>query len=175
MPGPAFTTGDRVSLHPIEEEDHEFVQYGRQHPSTRKPLTETTIRSLSDVEDVFEDAEYHFLICSQTSDDDPERVGVVAFTYTRGTTSGSLMYWIAPEHRGEGYVTEALELFLDYAFREVGFHKVFARTIVTNDASIATLESLGFEREGQFREERFTDGEWVGAYQYAVLADEWLG
>jgi len=175
MPGPAFTTGERVSLHPIEEDDYEFVQYGRNHPSTRKPLTETTIRSLDDVAELFEGAEYHFLVCAQRGDqEDPERVGVVAFAYTRGTTSGSLMYWVAPEHRGEGYVSEALELFLDYAFAEVGFHKVFARTVVTNEASIATLESLGFEREGRFREEQFVDGEWTDAYQYAVLDREWL-
>ncbi len=28
MPGPTFTEGTHVSLHPIEEEDHEFIQYG---------------------------------------------------------------------------------------------------------------------------------------------------
>jgi RimJ/RimL family protein N-acetyltransferase len=225
MPGPAFAEGAAVSLHPIEDEDHEFLQYGRNHPSTRKPLTETTIRSVDDVPEML--GEYHFLVCAdersesageasgeaassvddqgestgdasgeaassvddqgestevssgeaasnQNADTDPERVGVVAFTYTRGTTSGSLMYWVAPEHRGNGYADEAVDLFLEYAFAECGFHKVFARTIVTNDPSVAFLESKGFEREGRFREEKFVDGEWVDAFQYSLLADEWL-
>lgn len=175
MPGPAFTTGDAVALHPVEPEDYEFVQRGRNHPSTRIPLTDATVRSRADVEEMFEDGDYHFLVCPVPADgDDPEPVGAVAFAYTRGTDTGSLMYWIAPEHRREGYVSEAVELFLDYAFGQCGFHKVFARTIVTNEASIGTLESLGFEREGRFRAERFVDGEWKDAYQYAVLADEWL-
>lgn len=172
MPGPAFAEGEAVSLHPIEDEDHEFLQYGRNHPETRKPLTETTIRSVDDVPEML--GEYHFLICARDDGDDSGRVGVVCFTYTRDTTSGSLMYWIAPEHRGSGYAAEAVDLFLDYAFAECGFHKVFARTIVTNEPSIAFLESKGFEREGRFREEKFVDGEWVDAFQYAVLADEWL-
>jgi RimJ/RimL family protein N-acetyltransferase len=175
MPGPAFTEGDRVSLHPIEEEDYEFVQRARNHPSTRIPLSDTTIRRREDVAELYEDTEYRFLICARSDgDSDPEPVGGVAFVYVRGGETGSLMYWIAPGHRREGYVSEAIELFLDYAFRECGFHKVFARVLATNEASVATLESLGFEREGVLREERFSEGEWTDAYQYAVLADEWL-
>ncbi len=176
MPGPAFTTGDAVSLHPVETEDHEFVQRGRHHPSTRVPLTETTIRSRDEVAELLEETgDYHFLVCRTPDDgEEPEPVGVVGFAYTREGDWGSLLYWIASGHRGEGYVSEALDLFLDYAFAECGFHKVVARTIVWNEASVRTLETLGFEREGEFREERFVNGEWVDAYQYALLAREYL-
>ncbi|WP_135820972.1 GNAT family N-acetyltransferase [Halostella litorea] len=170
MPGPAFATGDTVSLHPVEEEDYEFVQRGRNDPSTRVPLTDTTIRTRDDVAEMFEDREYHFLACV---DGDP--VGVVAFAYVQEDSGfGSLMYWVAPEHRGEGYVTEATSLFLDYAFGECGFHRVGARVLVTNEASTAALESLGFEREGRLRDTCRLDGEWVDSYQYSLLAPEWL-
>lgn len=176
MPGPAFAVGDDVSLHPIEEEDHEFVQRNRQHPSTRVPLVETTIRTRDEVAELLaETGDYHFLVCRGPADgDDPERVGVVGFAYTRDDDWGSLLYWIAPGHRGEGYVSGALGLFLDFAFAQCGFHKVVARTLVTNEASIQTLESLGFEREGEFREERFVNGEWRDGYQYALLVDDYL-
>lgn len=175
MPGPAFAVGDSVSLHPIEEEDHAFVQRGRNHPSTRIPLTDTTIRTIDDVEEMLSDSEYHFLICARDGDgEEPTPVGVVAFAYVRDDEMGALMYWIAPDHRREGYVSEAAELFLDYAFAERGFHKVSARVLVSNEASIGVLESLGFEREGRFREETFVDGEWTDSYQYALLAREWL-
>ncbi|WP_135533777.1 GNAT family N-acetyltransferase [Halostella pelagica] len=175
MPGPAFAMGDTVSLHPVEEEDYEFIQRGRNEPSTRVPLTDTTIRSRSDVEEMFDDdTEYHFLVCADGDKEEPEPVGVVAFPWVSDGDSGSLMYWIASEHRREGYVSEAVELVLDYVFRECGFHKVTARVLVTNDASIQTLESIGFEREGHFREDNFYDGEWVDAYQYSLLSHEWL-
>jgi RimJ/RimL family protein N-acetyltransferase len=177
MPGPAFETGDDVSLHPIEEADYEFIQRGRNDPSTRVPLTDTNIRSLSDVAEMFEDREYHFLVCADGEDggdDAPDPVGAVALPWVRDGESGSLMYWIDSGHRGQGYVSEAVELFLGYLFRECGFHKVFARALVTNEASIRTLESLGFEREGTLREDYFLDGEWVDAYQYGLLAHEWL-
>jgi RimJ/RimL family protein N-acetyltransferase len=201
MPGPAFKRGDRVSLHPIEEEDHAFIQYGRNHPSTRIPLTDTDIHTLDDVQEMLADADEHFLICvddqrESTEDgsgdaansgedpedrtgygpeDGPEPVGVVAFTWTSGPPkSGDMMYWAAPEHRGHGYVTEGVELFLDYAFRECGYHKVTAHALVTNEPSIAVLEGLGFEQEGRFREDHFVNGELVDAYRFGLLADEWL-
>jgi RimJ/RimL family protein N-acetyltransferase len=194
MPGPAFTRGDTVSLHPIEDEDHEFIQYGRNHPSTRIPLTDTDIHTLDDVAEMLDGAENHFLVCvdersestTEASGDDssertgygpehgPEPVGVVAFTWTNGPpTSGDLMYWIAPEHRGNGYVTEAVDLFLAYAFDECGYHKVTAHTLATNDASISVLEHLGFEREGHFAEEYLEGGEPVDSYRYGLLADDW--
>ena len=176
MPGPAFAEGDRVSLHPIEEEDYAFIQYGRNHPDVRVPLTDTTIRRLGDVEELFEDgAEYHFLICVDGDTDDPEPVGVVAFPWVRDSTKiGSLMYWVAPEHQGQGYVTEGTELFLDYVFRECGFRKVNARVNASNAASAAVLENLGFEREGTRRSESIVDGDWDDMHMYGLLAEEWL-
>ena len=177
MPGPAFATGDSVSLHPIEEEDHEFVQYGRNHPESRVPLADSDIRTLEDVAAMLENRDHHYLVCASEGDDggeDRQRVGVVSFGYTRPGEFASLMYWTAPEHRRQGYISEALELFLDYAFRECGFHKVTARVMATNEASAGVLESLGFKREGTFAEQRFVDGEWVDAHQYGLLARQWL-
>jgi RimJ/RimL family protein N-acetyltransferase len=184
MPGPAFARGDRVSLHPVEAEDHEFVQYGRNHPEVRVPLTDSTIRTSGDVAEMFEDSEYHFLVCVEDPDeqtgygpeDGPEPVGVVAFPWVRESTKvGSLMYWAAPEHHGNGYVTEATALFLDYVFDECGFHKVNARVNEDNEASAAVLEKLGFEREGTKRAESIVDGEWTDMHMYGLLADEWGG
>ena len=174
MPGPAFKTGDRVSLHPIEEADHEFIQRGRNDPSTRIPLADAEIRRLSDVAEMLEQKDDHYLVCADGTNGDPERVGVVSFGYVREGEFASLMYWIAPGHRRQGYVSEALELYLDYAFRERGFHKVTARVMATNEASAGTLEKLGFEREGTFAEQRFVDGEWVDGHQYGLLARDWL-
>ncbi|WP_232686731.1 GNAT family N-acetyltransferase [Halobacterium zhouii] len=187
MPGPAFTEGDTVSLHPIEEEDYEFIQRGRNDPSTRVTLGDTSIRRREDVAELFEEgAEYHFLVCVDEGEAaeggaptgesrDPEPVGVVAFGWVRDDVRiGSLMYWIAPEHRREGYVTEGTALLLDYAFAERNFNKVNANVVTSNEASIRTLESLGFEREGHQRRECFVDGEWEDMFTYGLLADEWL-
>ncbi|MFC3477716.1 GNAT family N-acetyltransferase [Halobacterium litoreum] len=185
MPGPAFAEGDTVSLHPIEDDDHEFVQYGQNHPDLRRPLGSTTIRSVDDVAEMVEDDKYRFVVCvddvaasgeSERADaDDRERVGVVGLPWVfDDQQSGFLMYWVAPDHQGNGYVTEATELLLDYLFGECGFHKISAFVLESNDASAAVLEKLGFVREGTLRGESFSGGEWVDNYRYGLLADEWL-
>lgn len=201
MPGPGFAFGDNVSLHSIEEEDHKFLQYGNNHPDIRRPLGSSTIRSRGDVAEMVEDDEYRFLVCrdkpsesseqandeaarsvaernesgGDRSQNDVEPVGVVALPWVfEDTQSAFLMYWVAPEYRGNGYATEGTELLLNYVFAECGFHKIVAYVHETNDASVAILESLGFQREGTLRQEVFTDGEWLDEYRYAILADEWL-
>lgn len=175
MPAPAFTQGDTVSLHPIEDDDHEFVQRGRNHPDVRVPLTDTRIRTLEDVAESVGESDYRFLICVDGGDGDTESVGEIAFAYVaQEGERGALMYWIHPDHRRNGYVTEASELFLEYAFGECGFHKVTARVLVSNEASYKTLEKLGFQREGTRREAAVVDGEYEDMYTYGLLDREWL-
>jgi RimJ/RimL family protein N-acetyltransferase len=173
MPGPAFTRGESVSLHPIEPEDYEFVQRERQHPSARVPLSASQIRTREEIAERFGETEYHYLVCLNDGGEGSERVGGVALTRADGV-SGNLTYWIARDHRGQGYVTEATELLLDFVFRECGFHKVTANTYVSNEPSVRTLESLGFEREGCLREAGLVDGEFEDMFEYSVLQREWL-
>ena len=107
--------------------------------------------------------------------EDPTPVGAVHVPWIRSREGvGMLMYWVLPEHQGNGYVTEATELALDYAFGERRLAKVFAHVLVPNEGSWHVLEKLGFQREGRQRKESFVDGERVDTYRYGLLAEEWL-
>lgn len=194
MPGPLFAREGDVSLRLCEEDDLEFVQVNRNHPAVRGPLTDSTPRNRKQVEEYFEnrisdDDTYHFLVCDESTDsadgdssdaDEDEQsdatpVGVVAIPWIREPHGvGSLMYWVAPEHQGNGYVTAGTRLVLDYVFREQGLHKVTASVIESNDASRHVLEKLGFVEEGRQREECFVDGHREDFYRYGLLASEWL-
>ena len=55
-----------------------------------------------------------------------------------------LGYWIAAEHQGHGYATEAARAVLDRAFTQLGVEKVSANAAVDNVASQRVLEKLGF-------------------------------
>jgi len=108
-------------------------------------------------------------------DADPTPVGAVHVPWIRSREGvGMLMYWVLPEHQGNGYVTEATELALDYAFEERRLAKVFAHVLVPNEGSWRVLEKLGFQREGRQRKESFVDGERVDTYRYGLLAEDWL-
>jgi RimJ/RimL family protein N-acetyltransferase len=183
MPGPVFAEGDAVSLHTIEEEDLDFLQRGRNHPEIRRPLTDADPWNGEQIREYFEnsvsnDDGFGFLICAgpeEGGDADPTPVGAVHVPWIRSREGvGMLMYWVLPEHQGNGYVTEATELALDYAFAERRLAKVFAHVLVQNEGSWRVLEKLGFEREGRQRKESFVDSERVDTYRYGLLAEDWL-
>jgi RimJ/RimL family protein N-acetyltransferase len=136
---------------------------------------------------VSSDDGFGFLICvdeatagtdapqAASSPADAQPVGAVHVPWIRTKHgSGMLMYWVLPEHQGNGYVTEGTELLLDYAFAERRLEKVYAIVLDTNEGSQRVLEKLGFQREGVQREETFVEGERHDNYRYGVLADEWL-
>lgn len=56
-------------------------------------------------------------------------------------------YWIAPEHWGRGYATEAASAVLRLA-RTLGHQRIGARHFLDNPASAAVLEKLGFRKSG---------------------------
>lgn len=69
--------------------------------------------------------------------------------------------------------TEAARLVTGYAFAELRLHRVLARVLAGNEASMRVWETLGYEHEGVHREAAFVDGEHVDLHHYGVLADGW--
>ena len=83
-------------------------------------------------------------------------------------------FTLAREHQGRGYASEAVSRLLDYAFGDLGLHRVFAITDQENEPSFTLLERLGMRREGRFVRNAWFKGIWSSEYLYAVLRDEWL-
>lgn len=121
-------------------------------------------------ENIEEDDDSIFLlICA---DEDP--IGGVNVLNMR-QDHGMLHYWLLPEERGQGYVTEGTALLLDHAFDSMGLHRIFAWTIEDNEPSQVVLRRLGFTHEGTYREHVFSNGEYHDAEHYGLLASEWDG
>ncbi|MCL2106850.1 MAG: GNAT family N-acetyltransferase [Oscillospiraceae bacterium] len=76
------------------------------------------------------------------------------------------------ENRNQGYGKEAARLLLDYAFGNMGLHRVTAGTLATNISGQKCLEDLGFVLEGTMRRNNWVAGEWVDKLLYAILREE---
>ena len=83
-------------------------------------------------------------------------------------------FTLSREHQGKGYAAEAVSCLLDYAFGDLGLHRVVAITDQENKPSFTLLERLGMRREGCFVQNAWFKGRWTSEYLYAVLADEWF-
>jgi len=80
-------------------------------------------------------------------------------------------YFFAPSERGKGYGSEAVQLMVDYLFKELA--RIHAIADVRNSASQRVLEKAGFQREGTMRKCLFNRGEWRDYYLYSILKEEW--
>lgn len=84
-----------------------------------------------------------------------------------------LWYTLHPAHWGQGYTTEAARAVVDFGFRQLGLHRVWADCDPANPGSWRVLEKLGLRREGHLRENVWMDGAWTDSYIYGVLDREW--
>ena len=83
--------------------------------------------------------------------------------------SASLGYKIDHQYWNQGYATEACKCLLDYAFRELKFHRIIAEIIPHNAPSTRVVKSLGFVQEGIEREAAEINGKWQDLMLYAKL------
>lgn len=84
-----------------------------------------------------------------------------------------LGYALGTAYQGQGYMNEALNALLTYAFGEMNLHRVEADIDPRNTASARTLERLGFQREGFLRERWIVSGEISDSALYGLLRHEW--
>lgn len=77
------------------------------------------------------------------------------------------------EDRGQGYGREAMELLLGFAFGELNLRRLSLTVFSYNGAAKSLYESLGFVREGAFREFLRRDGETCDMELYGMLKREW--
>jgi RimJ/RimL family protein N-acetyltransferase len=81
---------------------------------------------------------------------------------------------LAHGFHGQGFALEAAATLLNYAFEELGLHRVRADTDPQNTAAWRLLERLGMRREGHLKQSLWFKGRWTDEYFYAILKQEWL-
>ena len=87
--------------------------------------------------------------------------------------SAYLGYYALAPFAGRGYMSEALALVLDAAYREVGLHRVEVNVQPRNVRSIRLVERAGFAREGYSRRYVKIGGLWRDHVRFAMLAEDW--
>ncbi|WP_240644357.1 GNAT family N-acetyltransferase [Paenibacillus paeoniae] len=107
---------------------------------------------------------------------EPDRIiGSVALSnIVRGAfLSCHLGYRLDGEEEGKGYMTEALQALIDYAFQDLELHRIEANIIPHNVASFRVVEKLGFMHEGLARKYLRINGKWED-HVHMVLLNEAL-
>ncbi len=76
-------------------------------------------------------------------------IGIISLGAASATSPAGLGYWIAPDHWGQGYATEAGQALLDFAQNMLGTQTIYSNFFLENPASGRVLDKLGFKEIGQ--------------------------
>jgi RimJ/RimL family protein N-acetyltransferase len=85
-------------------------------------------------------------------------VGIVIFNST---------YW------GQGLGSEALELILDYGFKNLNLYSIELKVFEKNQRARAAYKKVGFVEVGRQREAHFFEGQLIDIIIMDILASEW--
>src|SRR5580765_2896493 len=113
-----------------------------------------------------------FFICRVA---DSRIIGVINLSqiFLGGFRSAYLGYYVGAQYAGQGYMTEAIQLMLQHAFRKLKLHRLEANIQPDNTASLALIKRAGFVREGYSRHYLKIGGRWRDHERWAILAADW--
>jgi RimJ/RimL family protein N-acetyltransferase len=78
-----------------------------------------------------------------------------------------------PDYLGRGYGTDAMDVLLGYAFRELNLHRVSLGVFGYNTRAQRSYEKLGFVREGAERESVYRDDVRYDNIYMGILRRDW--
>ncbi|NHZ97756.1 GNAT family N-acetyltransferase [Massilia sp. CCM 8734] len=84
-------------------------------------------------------------------------------------------YALASAFWGQGYLSEAMRVTLDYLFKEMNMNRIEADIDPRNLASAKLLERMGFQKEGTMPERWIVNGEICDTAFYGLLRRGWEG
>ncbi|SFM81877.1 UDP-4-amino-4,6-dideoxy-N-acetyl-beta-L-altrosamine N-acetyltransferase [Marinobacter pelagius] len=168
-----YSTLQFGSLRPIRDSELELMLSWRNEPSVRQNMYTTHEIGL----------EEHLAWWATTKDSPRHRyfmyeyegrpAGIVGFTgIDRGNQNASWAFYASPEApKGSGSRMEVLAL--DYAFGELGLHKLSCEVLAFNTSVIRLHEKFGFQVEGVLRDQHKRGDEFIDVYRLGLLCREW--
>jgi ribosomal-protein-alanine N-acetyltransferase len=78
-------------------------------------------------------------------------------------------YWFFPEYWGKGYGKESMDILLKTLAKQQNIHRFVAEVEPENTASVALLNSLGFNREAVFKEHEFRNNQFADLEIWAKI------
>ncbi|WP_075889666.1 GNAT family N-acetyltransferase [Actinomyces provencensis] len=151
---PFTVEGGDVRLVPLATTDAHDVHRAVQDPEIPRWTTVPSPYSLTDAEEWTSAAPGQWVAGAphwsvrRTTDD--AFLGALTL-FPAGTDTFEIGYWMAPEHRGHGYMTEAVRLATAAAVEDLGATRVQWRAVVGNWGSWKAVWRNGYRREGVLR------------------------
>ncbi len=174
-----FIEGENVALCAQNSEHAKLYLKWLSNPKVRKYSRNITPHTLEDIKKWFEpepNQVSEWVVFEVWHKHDKRIIGTGGFSqvdwYNRKAniflTIGEPDYW------NKNIGTEASRMLIEYGFKELNLHKIYAGIFTPNKRSWMVAEKNGFKLEATLKDECYVDGKYVDEYRYYILQDEWL-
>ena len=154
--------GNQIHLRAMEPEDLEFIYTLENNENiwhvsnTNTPYSKFLIKQYLENahQDIFEAKQLRLAICVNKSND---AIGLIdLFDFDPNNRRAGIGILIAStENRNLGYGTEALKLLIDYSFKQLHLHQLYANIGTNNTESIKLFTKFDFDKIGIKKEWMF--------------------
>ncbi len=158
--------GDAVEFIALSKLSRRFHSGLVKPPTDLKAFDEYLERNKSDSDECL-------LICVK----DPEGIaGAINLSqiFHKGFKNAYLGYYLFEGFTGKGFMAEALDLAVKYAFTDLELHRLEANIRPENKASIAVVKRFGFVKEGYSRKYLKIGGKWRDHERWAIIKEDWI-
>ena len=170
----------RLTLRPLHTSDaYDMYEYACREDLTEyllwspHPSVSYTRDYLAYIESRYAKGEFYDWAITLT--DGGKMIGTVGFTKIDCThNSAEIGYVLNPEYHHAGIGTEAAECVVEYGFSRLGLHRIEARFMQGNDASLHVMDKLGMKFEGYRRDLMLVKGNFRTIGGCAILRDEFF-
>ena len=101
-------------------------------------------------------------------------IGTCGFTsFDLPHDSAEIGYVLNPDYHGKGYGTEAARRVVEFGFSELSLHRIEAKFMKENTASLHVMEKLGMTLEGYRREAMLIKQKYRTIGVCSILCHEW--
>jgi UDP-4-amino-4,6-dideoxy-N-acetyl-beta-L-altrosamine N-acetyltransferase len=166
--------GNNIYLRPITVEDTDMVLSWRNKKEVvenfiyRKPITrEEHLNWLATKVD--KGLVHQFIVCLK-EDDRP--IGSVYLQHfeEENKKAESGIFLGDESIKGKGIGTESVALLKNYAFETLGLHKLMARVLAYNTASLRLHEKAGYTKEAYLKDELFIEGKFEDLVMFGAIS-----
>ena len=101
-------------------------------------------------------------------------IGMIDFVkYDKINKNAEVGYWLGKKYWSKGYMKEALGLLIDFGFKKLKLHRIYATVIEPNIKSKQRLKKAGFKYEGKQREHIYRENKFMNYLIFGLLKDEY--
>jgi len=175
---PKTLKGKRILLKPIAERDISFLckmaasnKVYKYEEDTKPSLERCLMKYVGNIEKMRtrEGEFFSYIILNELKAPVGEVHLCLDNTKTRSWEVG---FALSPVYWGIGYATESVKTILEFAFDNLGAHRVYGCCNALNIKSSKCMERAGMVKEAQHRESRLLRGEWCDELVYSILEQD---